>query len=385
MGGRFFVIAATLVTGLLGAWLILFAFSVVLPPLEYSSASPDGNVGASRSEEDVVVRHLPTPEPVKALYMSSWTAATPTFRSELVQLADESEINALVIDIKDYTGRIAFEVTDPKLKVLGSADKRIADIHSFIEELHEKNIYVIGRIVVFQDPFLATKQPELAVKRVSNGQVWKDFKGLSWLDPAAPEVWDYIIAISKEAIALGFDELNYDYVRFPSDGNMDDLAYPFFDGKSKNKSQVLKDFFTHLKKELAGEKIPLSIDLFGMTTTNTDDLNIGQVLEDAAPYFDYIAPMVYPSHYPPGFLNYKNPAAFPYEIIKYSMDEASRRLLAATTTTQKLRPWLQDFNLGAMYTPEMIKKEKQAVYDAGLTSWMMWSAANSYTTAALDK
>ena len=146
----------------------------------------------------------------------------------------------------------------------------------------------------------------------------------------------------------------------------------------------MRVFFAYLEKELRPLKIPLSADMFGFVTTHTDDLNIGQILEYAEPYFDYISPMVYPSHYPKGYKNYSNPAAHPYEIIYQAMVSSTERMLAATSSPSKLRPWLQDFDLGATYTAEMIRKEKQAVYDVGLDSWLLWDPANKYTRGALD-
>ncbi|OHA26458.1 MAG: hypothetical protein A3C06_02680 [Candidatus Taylorbacteria bacterium RIFCSPHIGHO2_02_FULL_46_13] len=148
------------------------------------------------------------------------------------------------------------------------------------------------------------------------------------------------------------------------------------------KSAVLRSFFSYLSRELKKEPIIISADLFGMTTTNNDDLNIGQVLEDALANFDYVSPMVYPSHYPANFLGFANPATKQYEVVKYSMDSAVRR---ASTTPFKLRPWLQDFSLGATYTPDMVRTQMQAVYDSGLNSWMLWNASNRYTAAALDE
>jgi hypothetical protein len=158
----------------------------------------------------------------------------------------------------------------------------------------------------------------------------------------AEEYWKYIVSIGKEAYSVGFDELNFDYIRFPSDGNMKDISYPW--SKTQKKSEVLESFFVYLEKNMRPTGAVISADLFGMTTTNSDDLNIGQVLEKALPHFDYIAPMVYPSHYPTGFMGFANPANKPYEVVKYSMDKA---VLRASTTPNKLRPWLQDFNLGA--------------------------------------
>lgn len=347
------------------------------------------------------VFHIKTPEPVKGIYMTSWVASTRDWRSSLVKMIDETEVNAVVIDVKDYTGKISFEVSDMELTAIGSPEKRINDIKEFIATLHEKNIYAIGRISVFQDAYWVKKRPDLAVKTKS-GAVWKDRKGISWLDPCSKEVWDYTVKIAKETAKTGFDELNFDYIRFPSDGNMKDIAYTFCP-EGSSRADNLEKFFAYLSEQLKSTGVPISADMFGFVSTNLDDLNIGQVLEKAAPHFDYICPMVYPSHYPPTYSGFKNPAEHPYEVIKLAMDMAVKRLLNqeaglapfATSTPQfsdsetkrissKIRPWLQDFDMGADYTAEMIRKEKQAVYDTGLNSWLLWDPANKYTRGALD-
>lgn len=362
----------------------------IIPPLFTLNYKIDGQSAmseiSSNGRLDVeipkVAAHINTPSQVKAIYMTNWVAGEKLLRNPLVKIADETEINSIVIDIKDYTGRIAFEVSDPLLKEFGAYERRIADIGGFIEELHSKNIYVIGRISVFQDHYLVGKRPELAVQRKSDGKVWKDFKGISWLDPGSRDVWKYVVALAKESYSVGFDELNFDYIRFPSDGNMKDISYPW--GGSKQKTEVIKEFFAYLRENLGDIGAPLSVDLFGMTTTSTDDLNIGQNLENALKYFDYVAPMVYPSHYPKGFNGYSNPAAKPYEIVNFAMNSAVERARKATTTPLKLRPWLQDFNLGATYDAPMVRAQIQATYDTGLDSWMLWNASNRYTRAALD-
>ena len=356
-----------------------FGSSKFFKPLEYVKNQAGLVSGA---EEKNPPLHIKTPASVKAIYMTSWVAGTKNWRDGLVKMVNDTELNAIVIDVKDYTGRISFLVSDPVLKEIGAEEERIPDIKDFINELHQKNIYIIARISVFQDPFLVKKRPDLAVKR-GDGGVWKDRKGIPWLDPASREVWDYTIRIAKEAEKVGFDELNFDYVRFPSDGNMRDIKYDFWDEKTP-RAEIIRDFFSYLSSGLNPKEVPLSVDLFGLTTWNYDDLNIGQIMEYAEPYFDYISPMVYPSHYPATFNGFKNPAEHPYEIILQAMSRASERLLAASSTPQKLRPWLQDFDLGADYTAEMVRKQKQAVYDAGLTSWMLWDAANEYTRGALD-
>jgi hypothetical protein len=335
----------------------------------------------SNKKLDKKIKHLKTPDSVKGIYMTSWVAGAKNWRKNLVEFIDSTELNSIIIDVKDYTGRISFETNDPYIQKIGSSENRIPDLKEFIGALHDRGIYVIARISVFQDPFFVQKKPELAVKR-KDGKIWKDRKGISWLDPASKEAWDYTVKIARETERVGFDELNFDYVRFPSDGNMADIKYPYWD-EITPKAEIIKNFFAYLKSQLSDVKVPLSVDLFGMTTWNNDDLNIGQILEYAAPYFDYIAPMVYPSHYPKTFQGFANPADHPYEIIYSGMMRAREKLLNASSTPKKLRPWLQDFDLGAEYDASMVLLEKKAVYDAGINSWMLWDPANKYTRDAI--
>ena len=339
-------------------------------------------------ENKFIAIHIKTPNPLKAIYMTSWVAGTPSFRDKLIKIADETEINSIVIDIKDYTGKIAFEVNDPLLQKIGAAENRIPNIRQFIKNLHDKDIYVIGRISVFQDPYFALKYHKFAVKRESDGKIWKDYKGIVWLDVASKDVWDYMIALAKEAYSVGFDELNFDYVRFPSDGDMNDIYYPYSEEKILNdpyygKAEALRDFFKYLHSGLKDSGAVLSVDLFGMVTTNPDDLNVGQMLEYAEPYFDYISPMVYPSHYPSGFNGWPNPNKEVYGVVLYSLERAVERMLAASSSPRKIRPWLQDFDYGGNYDIAEIRAQIQAVYDSGLTSWMLWDPSNIYTREAL--
>ncbi len=361
------------------SWVSSRTFARLFPVLEYT-------VGASRAADDLVIApppapaHIETPEPVKAIYMSSWVAGTPNFRSDLTQFIRNSEINAIVIDVKDSSGKIAFDMDDQVIDDIGAEEIRVRDMGAFMEDLHRDGVYVIARIAVFEDPHLANAQPQFAIKRWS-GAPWKDRKGLSWVDPASRDVWEYAVRVGRAAERAGFDELNYDYVRFPSDGNMSDMVYPVWDG-IKPKSDVIEEFFIYLRNGLLDVGVPISADIFGLTTIREDDMNIGQILEKIAPHVDYIAPMVYPSHYPTGFNGFQNPAAYPYEIIYEAMTRASERLQAASSTPLKLRPWIQDFDLGADYTAEMVNKQKQAIYDTGLMSWMAWDAKNVYTKEA---
>lgn len=352
--------------------------------------------------------HFAKPSSVKAVYMTACTASSKNLREKLVMLINETEINSVVIDIKDYTGRISYQTKNQDLSISsakGSESCFVSDMQDFIDELHKNEVYVIGRISVFQDKFMVKNKPELAVKkRTATSTPWQDRKGISWIDVSAKEHWNYISLLAHDAWSVGFDEVNFDYIRFPSDGDMKDIYYPF--SKSMDKSTALELFFSYLQKSLSDIPIKMSADLFGMTTTNHDDLSIGQVLEKALPYFDFIDPMVYPSHYSVGFNNLGDPNKHPYEVVDYSLKKGIERTIATTTkidtllgesiasTTptmytkpsydrQAIRPWLQDFNYPVPYTAEMVRTQIQATYDNGLTSWILWSPSNRYTREAL--
>lgn len=410
---KYLVVVGAVIVVLISLYMAASSFASI-------TYDPYGAIEEVRAEEEKEpaqpkISHLATPEPMKAIYMTQCVVGTPSFRAELVDLIETTELNSVIIDIKDFSGKLSFNTDNPILADSVSDACGARDMRDFIQMLHDKGIYVIGRVTVFQDPYYTTIHPELAVKRASDGGVWHDYKKLSFIDVGAREYWDYIVEIGKESYSLGFDELNFDYIRFPSDGNMKDIA--FTHSGSRSKQEVLEDFFAHLYKEMKdpdnfdGERTPaISADLFGMTTTNTDDLNIGQVLERALPYFDYVMPMVYPSHYPKGFNGWAQPATLPYEVVKFAMDAAVRRARAldasvesTSTSTQaiylrelaqkghgnisprQLRSWIQDFDLGATYTSDMVRAEIQATYDAGLTSWALWDAGNTYTRSALER
>lgn len=366
----------------------LRGFSYVAP----SSPLADAEAGLASQKK---VAHLKTPEPLKAIYMTACVAGTPAWRNSLKELVGRTELNAVVIDIKDFTGVVSFPNNFPKANI--GKGCVVADMEDFISELHDSGIYVIGRISVFQDLSYTTLFPELAVKKKSDGGVWRDHKGLAFVDVGAKPYWNYIIELSEASYAIGFDEINYDYIRYPSDGNMQDTNFSWTSA-STSKPAMLEEFFAHIHSNMKKTGAVLSADLFGMTTTVVSDMGIGQVLERALPYFDYIAPMVYPSHYPKTWNGFANPAEHPYEVIKLAMQGGIAREKAfniangnfsfdangATTTPKsKLRPWLQDFNLGATYDVAKVRAQIQATYDVGLTSWMLWSAANKYTESAL--
>jgi len=351
----------------------------------------------------------PTPTPLKGIYMTSWVASQHQWRAQLADFVDQSELNAIVIDVKDYSGAISFKTGDPQLAPY--EENRVPDMKGFIETLHQKGIYVIARITVFQDPLFAKAHPQLAVQ-TRGGGLWRDRHGLHYIDPGARLFWDHIIRLSHACIAVGFDELNFDYVRYPTDGNMADMRFPVtgtrlstpaqtvitlnghvtpngakvaYVHRPTQKELVVSSFFKALREALSPTGIVMSADLFGMTLTALDDVSIGQHLATASPYFDYICPMVYPSHYPPGFNGYGNPALYPYELIRYVMAKGRDRMIRFGYPPSQLRPWLQDFNLGAPYTAERVRAQITATTEVGQPSWLMWDPRNRYTRAAYRK
>jgi len=331
------------------------------------------------AKDMMIVREEPTYS--KGIYITFQTAGSKRM-NDLIELIKNTELNSVVIDIKDYSGRIPFNTESDLIKKVGSEKIYINDIKGLVDRLHKENIYVIARMAVFEDNFLPEKRPDLALKTRS-GNLWRDFKGLTWFDPASKEVWDYNIAIAKEAIKVGFDEINLDYIRFPSDGATALIVYPVWDYKTP-KAEVIRNFFEYFSQRIKPLGVYISADLFGLTLTSPNDLNIGQWLENAAPYFDYICPMVYPSHYPTGFEGFENPAVHPYEVIYWGLTIGNERL-ASISSEAKLRPWLQDFDMGAVYDARMVNLEKKAVYDANAYGWLLWNPRNIYTEGALIK
>ncbi len=330
----------------------------------------------------IEISHLDTPEIVRAIYLSGWVAGTKNLRDRLINIIEESELNSIVIDIKDSTGKISFNIDDPLIKELNSAENRISNIRELTNLLHSKGIYIIGRISVFQDAYLTSIKPEWAIKKLRDGGVWKDKKGLSFLDPMNQEVRDYTLAVALGAYEVGFDELNFDYIRYPSDGDIKDIDYNLKEGE--NRADNMEDFFVFLSDGIKKEgDIPISADLFGLTTEAADDMGIGQIWEKTLPYFDFICPMVYPSHYPTTYNGYDNPALYPYEVVERALLNAKIKTERKGEDINKIRPWLQDFNLGAIYTKELVRDQIEATYDQGLSSWMLWDPSNKYTPDAL--
>ncbi|MEK7510535.1 MAG: putative glycoside hydrolase [Patescibacteria group bacterium] len=343
------------------------------------------------------------PDVVRAIYLTGWSASVASRIDYVIELARTDKINAVVIDVKDFSGAIVYPIETPELAVYKGQGSKISSIQALLGRLHKEGMYVIARITVFQDPVLARARPDLAVhskaklvelQELTPTSLWLDLKGLAWIDPAAKEAWDYSVALAKDAASRGFDELNFDYIRFPSDGNLQDMVFPLWDGGTP-KHEVIREFFQYLRAQLPG--IRISADLFGLSTSHTSDLGVGQIIEDAYEYFDYVSPMLYPSHFADMFLGYPKPAEYPYEIVAYSLENArirletlGRQLLEKEGLQEKklakLRPWLQDFDLGADYDAGMVQAQIQATKDVigeKFAGFLLWSPTNFYTRDAL--
>lgn len=355
---------------------------------------------------------------VKGVYMnefiaSSQSAAALNTRQKIKDLLQETELNAVVIDVKEAYG--------PSLP---------NSLRILVDELHEQDAWVIARICAFRDVSLIEKSPELYLKTIihstssqatsteeiatSTETFWQDAGRGYWLDPASQAVQDYLIEFSKQVIDFGFDELQFDYIRFPSDGDIENIIYPFFNEEQK-KYEVIKEFFLKVTDALRDYKsdIILSVDLFGYVATQYQSLDIGQRIVDAAETFDYLSFMLYPSHFYGGFSVPENlkrglPAVYfpyedetttstdhlvsanPYQVILRSVFVAAD-YLALFKSQAHIRPWLQDFNLGfdmsrgIYYDAEKIKAQIQGAEDAGTSGWLLWNPSNIYTAEALEK
>ncbi|TAK03903.1 hypothetical protein EPO34_01965 [Patescibacteria group bacterium] len=326
--------------------------------------------------------HVPIPDEVRGLYWTAQTAGTKR-ADELLGYMKGSGINAVVIDLKMDDGELAFAPLDLSLAPYAQEEPAIPDLEALLGRLKDAGIYRIARVAVMRDSAYAAAHPEVAF-RYPRGSLWRDNTGAAWVDPADPGVATYALALAREAYARGFDEIQYDYVRFASDGALSAIRYPVYDGK-QTKVEVMQGFFKTLGEGLKTDGIPVSFDLFGMTFESVDDFNIGQRLVDAFPYVDFVSPMTYPSHYAVGFQGYKNPALYPYEVPKHSFDSGKAMLEALgippEAYARKLRPWIQDFDIGATYTAARIEAQIKAARDAGASGWMIWNARNVYEPA----
>lgn len=364
-------------SGLAAVLLIGGSWVAALVGMELAAAATESTT-VNVPAKFVSIREKPPRQAVKGLYLTAYSAGNPDKVDEIIKLIDATELNAIVIDIKDYTGYVLYDSQVPMVQTLDTKKVLIHDLPALIRKLHEHKIYVIARQTVFQDPVLAEKKPEWAIADRAGG-VWHDKKELSWVDATRPEVWAYNLSIAREAIDLGFDEINFDYVRFPSDGDLSRVVYR--NGENK-RYEVMSKFYSYLSAKLADEPAWISVDMFGfvMERKGEDDMKIGQRLVDAVNVVDYVSPMMYPSHYPAGHLDLKNPAASPGVVIAHGLQEGALYFMGARA---EVRPWIQAFNLGAVYDGAKIREEIDTVEKYSSAGWLLWNARNRYSSAGL--
>ncbi len=320
------------------------------------------------------------PQNPKALYLTFYGIGEKALREPALKLIEETELNALVIDVKGDRGWIPYKSSIPLAFEVGATKiTTVRDMPGLIKSLKERGIYTIARIVVFKDHPLATARPEWAVK-TEGGEIWKDRENLAWVDPFRKEVWEYNIQIAVEAAQQGFDEIQFDYVRFP------DSSSPRFSRPSTEESRVkaVSGFLQEAYNALLPYNVFVAADIFGYVCWNYNDTNIGQKLEALVPAVDYLSPMLYPSGYQFGIPGYRNPVANPYEIVYLSLKKAQER---THLPSFRFRPWLQSFRDYAFdrrfFNGKEIREQISAADKFGSQGWMLWNPGNVYSSEAL--
>ena len=319
------------------------------------------------------------PVHMRAIHLSSWLTGSKKFREKLEPLLSESKINALVIAIKEYEGEVYIKGV-PMADKLQTYVGAIPDLESYLQHLKSKKIYTIARIVVFKDDKIPRINPELAVINPENA-LWKDTRGTTWINPYNKTAWEYIFSIASRCAQIGFDEIQFDYIRYPSDGNIRECRYGVKHTSTSsvnNLTDFLKEAYTRLKTNF---NINISIDTFGLTTSVTHDMGIGQNMIEMNKYTDFICPMVYPSHYRKGEYGIPDPDTEPYLTVFTSLNDAKKRLGA---DYKKLRPYYQDFSIRHRYKTEEVLAQIQAGYDNNIYDWTLWNARGAYHTEIFD-
>src|SRR5213080_49962 len=329
---------------------------------------------------------LPRAANIKGLYVNAWAFGSSKLW-QLVRLADETEINAFVVDVKDDTGCLLYPSTVPTAEQIGANRcVRAKDARARLDTLAKHGIYAIARIVVAKDPLLAERKSGWSVKERVTGQLWRDRINIAWVDAYNDSVWIYAAQLAQEAAQMGFREVQFDYVRFP-DEPRERMATAIFPAHRSGQTQreAVREHVALLKDRLKASGVPVTFDIFGLTASATGDLGIGQVWEDFVSVADVVLPMVYPSHYYRGAFGYAWPNGQPYRIVRSALTEALKRSEPLPGSAE-IRPFLQAFTLGRRlprYTPFEIREQIRAVEDLGITSWVLWNPRSVYQRGSL--
>ncbi len=353
-----------------------------------SLPAPTARTGGGSSVPRLVLPEEPLefmrPDAVKGVYVNAWAAGSTARSQALIDLATRTEVNTFVIDIKDASGYVSYPTEVMTAREVGADQEiRIRDLMGLLERLQVAGIYPIARIVIVKDPLLIHARPEWAVQDTAGG-VWVDSKGFVWSNLHDQRVWDYHIELAKEAAAIGFPEIQWDYVRF-ADAPQEDLDRAVFPGaEGRRRRDAVEAFLRYARAELEDSGVAMTMDVFGATTSAQSDVGIGQYWEAFIGSVDVALPMVYPSHYWVGSFGIQDPNGHPYEIVRAALVsglQRSRAVEGAGVT----RPWLQDFTLGApRYEAPEVRAQIQATYDAGIDEWLLWNPSSRYTESALE-
>jgi hypothetical protein len=320
---------------------------------------------------------------VRGLYLNGWVFSSSRF-ADLLRLADSTEINTFVIDVKDDTGYLTYRSSVPVAVEIGANDRiRLSDTRQRLAQLQARGIHPVARIVVAKDPLLARRKPEWAIHDTQGG-LWHDQLGAAWVDAYQDSVWIYAADLAREAVVMGFAEVQFDYLRFPDEPRWR-LERAVFRSKRAGESQraAVRRNVALMRERTAELGVPFTLDLFGLTTSADGDLGIGQAWEDLAPLADVVLPMVYPSHYRRGAYGIQHPNASPYATVRRALEDGLKKN-ARLASAPKIRPYLQAFSIFRVrYTPEEIRAQIRATEELGLTDWVLWNARGVYPAAAL--
>ncbi|MEO8575300.1 MAG: putative glycoside hydrolase [Gemmatimonadales bacterium] len=314
--------------------------------------------------------------PIRGLYVNRFAAQSTKKMNKLLAIADSTEINAFVIDVKDEFG-LNFNSSDPMLQKNAGTQTKVANMKALLDSINKHGVLPIARIVVFKDSVTARMNPNHVIRK-ADGSPWRDHKGLTWVNPYANAIWEYNFRIAEEMVKMGFGEVQFDYIRFPEPyKSLPAQVFPESNGRGK--TDALSEFLKAAKVRMDKLGVRTTADIFGLTTTVGGALEVGQKWEPMVQSVDVVLPMVYPSHYPRGSFGIAHPNAQPYEIIHTAISRGRVRTEALGLKGQRVRPWLQAFTLGPpKYGAAEIEAQKKAVYDSGYESWVLWHPGSSY-------
>jgi hypothetical protein len=355
------------------------------PSLEQVPADSEStNAAISADAPEPPSGRARAPAQIRGLYLNAYAAGSRTRLPRLMAIADSTEINAFVIDVKTERG-VHYTTSIPLAKELqASAENTLRDLSALVDTLHARDIYAIARIVVFKDPILSKARPDWSVQKPGGG-LWMDKAGNTWVSPWHENVWDYNISIAEEAARAGFDEIQFDYVRFAEPyASLPPQVHPQARG---DRTDAIAAFLNTAKSRLHPLGAVVAADVFGLSPNDPGDVNIGQQWETIASTADHILPMMYPSHYLPTHLpGVPRPDLMPYDVLFKSAGMAVVRnegLREAGVTPARIIPWLQAFTASWLsnhldYGPEELRQQKQGVYDVGLDDWILWHPGSRY-------